>query len=416
MDIRFCDLCNESVPEPDLAAGKAFLRKGRVICASCDAAMGGGGTDEANAGAQTLVGTSASTSTAVKPPPTQATHTSSRRVPSQQEVAASHRPAHVPPAAHASHDVPAASGAGKRTATLALVLGVGAVSAVGFGGSLLLDRLEGLEGRVVQTQRGVDASLRTARTERIASVEPLRRRIDDVSQESRAAAEQARMDAEARVAELENAFSASAEREAELRTMLDESRLRVERLRSDAAEARAEAAEAMATLEQVVAFHGDQLIELQERIRQAGALASSGGMGPDPAVAQANAPSWQRHLADLKSPDEGIRLDAVFALGDTGDTAVIEHVIPMLKDSDIFVRMVAAQALDDLRAKTAVPALIDALGDDRSPVREAAVIALRNITGQSFGFDPAARDADRRKRVDQWRAWWRRSGDDFLTS
>ncbi|MEM9383006.1 MAG: HEAT repeat domain-containing protein [Planctomycetota bacterium] len=412
MDIRFCDLCNESVPEPDLAAGKAFLRKGRVICASCDQAMGGSG-DEANGAHSSAAPTHVGSATAT------ARHTSpaaARRIPSQQEVAASHRPAHVPSPSHGPHDGHPQHAGGGRTATLALVLGVGAVTAVGFGGSLLLDRLEGLEGRVVQTQRGVDASLRTARTERIASVEPLRRRIEDVSDASRSSAERARVEAEARVAELENAIAASAQREGELRAMLDEARLRVERLRSDAAEARAESAEAMATLEQVVAFHGDQLIELQERIRQAGALASTGMGGPDPAVAQANAPSWQRHLADLKSPDEGIRLDAVFALGDTGDTGVIEHVIPMLKDADIFVRMVAAQALDDLRAKTAVPALIDTLDDDRSPVREAAVIALRNITGQSFGFDPAARDADRRKRVDQWRAWWRRSGDDFLTS
>ena len=39
MKIHFCDLCNESVPEGDLTAGKAILRKGRVVCASCDAAM-----------------------------------------------------------------------------------------------------------------------------------------------------------------------------------------------------------------------------------------------------------------------------------------------------------------------------------------------------------------------------------------
>ena len=43
MEIQFCDLCNESVPEGDLAAGRAYLRKGRVVCSDCDAAMGGGG-------------------------------------------------------------------------------------------------------------------------------------------------------------------------------------------------------------------------------------------------------------------------------------------------------------------------------------------------------------------------------------
>ena len=41
MKIQFCDLCNESVPEGDLKSGKAFLRKGRVVCATCNTLMGG---------------------------------------------------------------------------------------------------------------------------------------------------------------------------------------------------------------------------------------------------------------------------------------------------------------------------------------------------------------------------------------
>jgi len=39
MDIHFCDLCNESVPQSDLDAGRAFVRRGRVVCASCERAM-----------------------------------------------------------------------------------------------------------------------------------------------------------------------------------------------------------------------------------------------------------------------------------------------------------------------------------------------------------------------------------------
>ena len=36
MKIHFCDLCNESVPQTDLDEERAFIRKGRVICATCD--------------------------------------------------------------------------------------------------------------------------------------------------------------------------------------------------------------------------------------------------------------------------------------------------------------------------------------------------------------------------------------------
>ncbi|MEM7518239.1 MAG: hypothetical protein AAF368_15115, partial [Planctomycetota bacterium] len=39
MKLYFCDLCNESVPYQDLEEGRAFLRKGRVVCASCNRAM-----------------------------------------------------------------------------------------------------------------------------------------------------------------------------------------------------------------------------------------------------------------------------------------------------------------------------------------------------------------------------------------
>ncbi len=36
MDIHFCDLCNESVPQSDLDQGRAYVRRGRVICAACE--------------------------------------------------------------------------------------------------------------------------------------------------------------------------------------------------------------------------------------------------------------------------------------------------------------------------------------------------------------------------------------------
>jgi len=39
MDITFCDLCNESVPQADIELGWAVRRSGRLICMRCDAAM-----------------------------------------------------------------------------------------------------------------------------------------------------------------------------------------------------------------------------------------------------------------------------------------------------------------------------------------------------------------------------------------
>src|SRR5262245_12555457 len=47
-EIHFCDLCNESVPDGDLQIGRAFLVKGRVVCANCNRAMSSA-PDEAQA-------------------------------------------------------------------------------------------------------------------------------------------------------------------------------------------------------------------------------------------------------------------------------------------------------------------------------------------------------------------------------
>jgi HEAT repeat protein len=102
--------------------------------------------------------------------------------------------------------------------------------------------------------------------------------------------------------------------------------------------------------------------------------ASNGGGGASAA------PSWSGLLVDLASPNAGIRWQAVVGLGDTKDPAVVPNLLPMLADNDVFVRMACARVLGDLGQTTAVPALIDALGNE----------------------------ADRAKKVKAWREWWKK--------
>ncbi|MDF1798021.1 MAG: hypothetical protein P1V81_02505, partial [Planctomycetota bacterium] len=64
MKIHFCDLCNESVPQNDLDQGRAFMRKGRVICATCDDVMGGGGSTQVDRESGTKLGLADRTSIA----------------------------------------------------------------------------------------------------------------------------------------------------------------------------------------------------------------------------------------------------------------------------------------------------------------------------------------------------------------
>jgi HEAT repeat protein len=129
---------------------------------------------------------------------------------------------------------------------------------------------------------------------------------------------------------------------------------------------------------------------------------------PPPADGQ---PAWANLLAELKSTSSGARWNAVQALGDTHDPAVVPHLLPMLKDADIFVRMATARVLGDLAAIEAVPHLIDALEDEEASVREQALVSLRELTGKDFKFDPTANEADRAKKVKAWREWWKREGE-----
>ena len=315
---------------------------------------------------------------------------------------------------------------GARGATL---LALGAVAAIGFGAPMFLDRIEALERRLDLSTQQLEAVEQASRQERAAALEPLRSKMGDLEQRLEVALAAARADVDGRLEALAAALAQSevdsVARADRMRVTIDASSRAVDELREGLARAKSREAE-LADLKQVLSFHGDVLVELEERLRSAtvavdsGAAPLAGGsesLKPD-LVGSNGGPTaaWGQHLEDLESPDPGLRLDAVFALGQTKDVAVAPHVIPMLSDEDVFVRMVAAQVLGGLRAKPAAPALIEALDDDRSAVREAAAVALRSITGKKFDFDPVGKAQERARALEAWRSWWQRSGAEFLAS
>ena len=282
-------------------------------------------------------------------------------------------------------------------------------------GVLVLDRLDGIQGEA-QTIRSENQRAKSdLRAEQRASLAPLRERSRrPLTGRTRGGRRRGAVRA---IAQLEQQLAAASSREAERRASNEAVRASASDSRRAVDADRARDAELVAKIDKVVEFHGNRLIELEERIREAGALVAAGVVPPgaagtpDPGAG----PAWEPLVAQLASEDAAVRLQAAYDLGETGDLAVVPHLQALLADADVFVRMVTAQALDTLQARLAVPSLIDRLGDDTITVREAALIALRNITGQRFGYEPDARQADRDRKVDQWRAWWRREGDDFLS-
>ena len=361
MNVFFCDLCNESIPQADLDLGRAVRRNERLICAACEAAMSGGAPLAAPA--------------PVAPPPVVA-------------------PRPAPPAQSSS------------LAAVALALAfVALVAAVGAGSYLywkLEERTAALDQRVADAARAAPEHARTVST---ALGEESRARETEISE---ARTELTALSA--RVAELERASEGTAALQR-----------RVEKLD-----------ERSGVLDDLLSRVDHQAGVLEQLSTTVAQMAAARMRAPDPTTSTpANTPTgtpakadpvrpaeaapnavpakdaqWRRWVSELTSPDSSTRWQAVQTLGQSKDPEVVPHLIPMLDDADIFVRMAACRHLGDLGSVTAIPALIDTLEDEEAAVREAALVALQTLAGQSIAFDPGAREGDRAKRVKAWREWW----------
>jgi len=78
-------------------------------------------------------------------------------------------------------------------------------------------------------------------------------------------------------------------------------------------------------------------------------------------------------------------------------------LVGCLKDEDFFIRRFVAEELGERKAVFAAQALWEALGDEEISVREAAVQALRKITGKTFGFKSGASGRERARAMGKWR-------------
>ncbi len=126
------------------------------------------------------------------------------------------------------------------------------------------------------------------------------------------------------------------------------------------------------------------------------AVRTLGAMGPK---AEKAIPA----LINVLENDEnaGIRTDAAWAIRAIKPNA-IEAIPALIKaienDGDWWwLQRAAIQTLRTIGpdAKDAVPALIEAIEDEDWQIREEAVVALKDITGQNFGADQST-----------WQAWW----------
>lgn len=155
----------------------------------------------------------------------------------------------------------------------------------------------------------------------------------------------------------------------------------------------------------------DRVMRLEDQTK---ALAAAAPQAADSEFA----PEVTALLRKLQDEDPEVRYGALEKLQAIQDERLLPSLYPLLGDPYEFTRFLAAHTFAEWDAKPAVPHLIEALLDEVAFVREAAVRALRRITGQNFGYqhdgDGDAARAARQVAYEQWKTWWSANGEAFL--
>ncbi len=114
---------------------------------------------------------------------------------------------------------------------------------------------------------------------------------------------------------------------------------------------------------------------------------------------------WRKRLRDS---DEDIVFSATIELARLKALEAVPDLVRVLnKHKDFYARLGAATALGEIQAVEAVPDLIEALNDKDDLVRTAASEALHRITGEDFNFVSGLTKNERIRIQKKWRQWWR---------
>ncbi len=109
----------------------------------------------------------------------------------------------------------------------------------------------------------------------------------------------------------------------------------------------------------------------------------------------------------LHHAEPKVRSNASWVLGQIGDRRVIPDLQPLAEDRDRTVRLEVARTLLVLGDMRYAPELIGALDSDKPQVRYLCHEALKQATGQDFGYDHLSDDGrNRQLAVLAWREWW----------
>ncbi|MFT7667592.1 MAG: hypothetical protein ACI8X5_000271 [Planctomycetota bacterium] len=352
MELYFCDLCQEAVPRSDIDSKKAFVNDDRVVCVSCNTAMGGKLLPEmkANSGAP-------------------------------------RRPrALITP------------GIGAALASVSIVLTIVAVVS-------LLYRVEGLSHSIREEIAAVDTRIEKVHQRQLGTREGMVGGAKRIAEDA-VYAELKRFDEfERHLGELREALGegqveqnggdleASAPVEIELLFSAGDMVSKID------------------DVEKELLFLQARVFEILEED-----LAEAKGETPILEKTLIPSANVGQLVIQLKSEDPVERVTALFALAVVEEQGVVRHITPLLEDQDAYIRTLSARILESMNARSAVQDLIELLNDTDAGARESAISALRAITSQQFAFDPRGPGTERFAGVKRWEEWWSLNWKGFLYS
>lgn len=123
-------------------------------------------------------------------------------------------------------------------------------------------------------------------------------------------------------------------------------------------------------------------------------------------------------LGALDNDEPKVRSNAAWVLGQIGDRRVITDLQPLVQDANATVRLESARTLMTLGDMRHAPVLIQSLDSDKPEVRYLCHEALKEATGQDFGYDHLSENLVlRHQSVFGWRQWWTSmSGDERFSA
>jgi len=119
-------------------------------------------------------------------------------------------------------------------------------------------------------------------------------------------------------------------------------------------------------------------------------------------------------MADVHTPDRALRLQVQWALGRvSSDPDVIDTLLENMRHDPVPLfrdKAACALAYDQIHLAPAqktrlLEGLVKALDEQELQVRQVASQALRILTGQSKGFNPAGEAPVRQAAVEEWKRW-----------